>query len=207
MLMPHVQLRDKLDGDLEALCVSVFSALLGEVECRNWSWNVPGHDNGDESPPLTFLEIVLAMYVSLTNKVSPSGLLRFYCSFPPLLTVLVCLGLKEMDVRLGRIVKRLAASDFEHLLSFIAASLSDGDARWTAPGSRTRLESRLSQLVDVSSLLLRDHPTRMFFCLIDPWWILLPFSMQIRCLASNGLWAGALDCSTTILFMWKVTRR
>lgn len=73
-----------------------------------------------------------------------------------------------MDVRLGRMVKRMAVSGFEHLLSFITTSLSEMDSRWTASESRTGLESRLGQLVHASSLLLWDHPTRMFF-LRDSW--------------------------------------
>ena len=64
-----------------------------------------------------------------------------------------------MDSRLGRTTKRMAVSDFEHFLSFIAESLLD------APKSRLLLESRLTQLVHVGSLLIHDHPSRTFFWL------------------------------------------
>lgn len=79
--MPYVQLRDEIDGDLEEFCVSVFSVLLGEVECRNLSRNVPGHNDGEDQA-LRPLEVVLAVYVSLANKVSSSGLLDSYAHFP-----------------------------------------------------------------------------------------------------------------------------
>jgi len=60
-----------------------------------------------------------------------------------------------MDVRFGRTVKRLAVSDFEHMLSYIAESLSDADSA---------CESRsLVRLVHVGSVLIREHPSRMSF--------------------------------------------
>ena len=60
-----------------------------------------------------------------------------------------------MDVRLGRTAKRLSVSDFEHMLSFIAESLSDANSAY---------ESRsLVRLVHVGSLLIREHPSRKFF--------------------------------------------
>lgn len=65
-----------------------------------------------------------------------------------------------MNSRLGRTSKRMAVSDFEHFLSLIAESLLDA-----APKSRLLLESRLTQLVQVGSLLIHDHPSRMFFWL------------------------------------------
>ena len=68
VLMPYVQSRDALDGRLEDLCVGVFGVTLGEVE------------SSGEDRRLRYLEIVLAIYVSWTNKISVSGPLGFYLS-------------------------------------------------------------------------------------------------------------------------------
>jgi len=66
--MPYVQSRDVLDGSLEDLCIGVFGVTLGEVECRSSS---------GENRRLRDLEVILAIYVSWSNKISVSGLLKF----------------------------------------------------------------------------------------------------------------------------------
>jgi hypothetical protein len=80
VVIPHVRLRDALDGGLEELCIGSFAVLLGEVECRR------GDKNEGESLRLRHLEVILAIYISLADKVSVSGLFGILLNLYLLLT-------------------------------------------------------------------------------------------------------------------------
>lgn len=68
VLMPLVLCRDRLTAVLAELCTTAFAILLRELEC------VPVADERSRR-----LEVVVAIYVSLSNIMPAAGTLGIFC--------------------------------------------------------------------------------------------------------------------------------
>lgn len=144
VLMPLVLCRDRITVVLAKLCTITFAILLRELECMLVA---------DERSRR--LEVVVAIYVSLSSEMPAAGMSgiifpfllwpSFFVKFP---------GLKEMDGHLGGASKLMPVTDYVHLLSFVANSLSS--VEHSSSG-------RTLSLIHLASLLLCNHPSRMGF--------------------------------------------